>query len=605
MDKINEAIKRSFSPQNQNTVMLVLGCLLFGVGLWLIAIYLSYYQDKFYPKTYIDDINVAGLTQAQALAKVREQQKIPLDLKQVKLQLAYGEQLLEAPLNELGIASNLELVVSQAFGERQNQHWSTKLRQIVKQNFEAQRYYVGLTNEAESIKNLLAEFKTTIDIPGKKPVALVSAGKVTINPGQTSRELLTEESWQKLHQQLLSRRLRELDHEDFKLEVVVTNPIEALTEEEFVVSTLRAEKFLVQQLSLTYDYQRINLNGADLLKILSWPDGIDEETLASLLEEWQAQVNRPSRDAIFSYDKETLAVTEFLPEQAGLELDKNTARQIITDFIASVDANEKGTNLTNNFELPLQTSPAAITLAETNNLGIREVIGFGESWYAHSIPNRAYNVDLATSRITNHIVRPGAEFSFNKALGEVSSRTGYRDAYIIEGGLTKLSAGGGVCQVSTTLFRSLLDSGVKISKRLPHAYRVSYYEINNEPGFDATVYSGEVDLRFINDTPGHLLISCNSDIKQLYMSCKLYGTDDGRSTEIVGYKKWDQRGPLPTVYIDDPSLAPGQLKQIDWSASGIKTEFTNIIRDASGEVLREDRYYSNYRSWAAKYLRGI
>jgi vancomycin resistance protein YoaR len=605
MDKINEAIKRSFTSQRQNAALLILGCLLFGVGLWLMVIYLNYYQERFYPKTYIDDLNVAGLTQEAALLKIREKLQQPFDTHEQNLQLIHDEQSLSAPLSQLGIADNLELVVGQAFGERQNQHWSTKLRQIVKQNFVAKRYYVGLTYETEAIKKFINDFKEIIDLPGEKPAALISGAIVTVSPGQTATQLQSEETWQKLHQQLLNRRLRELGEGDFRLEVVIDNPFTALTENEVANSTLRAEKFLKRQLSFTYDYRKLNLSGADLLTLLNWPEGIDDEALENLLLKWQGQVNRPSRDAVFVYDPQSLVVSEFTPEQAGLELDAAKTKTIISDFISQVEASEEEVNLTNSFELPLQSASTQVTLADTNDLGINEVIGFGESWYAHSIPNRAYNVDLSTSRITNHIVRPGAEFSFNKALGEVSAATGYRDAYIIEGGLTKLSAGGGVCQVSTTLFRTLLDAGVKISKRLPHAYRVSYYEIGNEPGFDATVYSGEVDLRFINDTPGHLLISCSSDINNLYMSCKLYGTDDGRSTEIIGYKKWDQRGPLATVYIDDPSLVPGQLKQIDWSASGIKTEFTNVVRNAAGEVLREDRYYSNYRSWAAKYLRGI
>lgn len=89
------------------------------------------------------------------------------------------------------------------------------------------------------------------------------------------------------------------------------------------------------------------------------------------------------------------------------------------------------------------------------------------------------------------------------------------------------------------------------------------------------------------------------------MFCKLYGTSDGRSTEITKYRKWGQSSALPTVYIPDPSLKPGQLKQIDWSASGIKTEFTNVIRDKDGAVVREDYYRSSYRSWAAKYLQGV
>ncbi len=608
MDKNSSASKRSLSSKNQNILLLTLGLLLFGVGIWLVIIYLNYYQDRFYPRTYLDDINISGLTRNEARIRVGEHLQVPLDLDSIALRLVYAEKTLEIPLSTLDISDDLDLVIGQAFEKRQTEHWSTKLRQVVKQHFEPQRYYIGLTYETDAIREFIESFKTEIDLSGEKPSAVINGQQsVLVNPGQTSQELLVEETWQKLHQQILSRRLRELHKDDFTLEVVVDQAIVALTQEEEKEASTRAQKFLGKQLSFSYDYQKINLDARQLLNLLHWPQGVDQDALQKLLEELQIKVNRPSRDAVFQYDPQSLAVTEFSPDQDGLELDEIATKQIILDFIAIAD--NEGETLSNNkqetFDLPLRASRAKLTLADSNDLGIQEIIGFGESWYDHSIPNRIYNVDLTASRITNYIVKPGAEYSFNKALGEVSSKTGFRDAYIIEAGQTKLAPGGGVCQVSSTLFRSLLDSGVKISKRLPHAYRVSYYEIGNEPGFDATVYAGEVDLRFINDTPGHILISCESDAKNLYMFCKLYGTNDGRTTEIVNYKKWGASPPLPTVYIDDPSLAPGQLKQIDWSASGIRTEFTHIVRDRNGEVMREDRYQSNYRPWAAKYLRGI
>ena len=189
-------------------------------------------------------------------------------------------------------------------------------------------------------------------------------------------------------------------------------------------------------------------------------------------------------------------------------------------------------------------------------------------------------------------------------MGEVSTETEYKAAYIIQNGQTVLAPGGGVCQVSSTLFRALLDSGLKVSKRLAHSYRVSYYEINNEPGFDATVYSGNIDLRFINDTEHFILLHFDTDSENLYMDAKIYGTSDGRTTEIIGYRKWGYQAAAAPVYLTDPSLAPGQIKQIDWSATGIKAEFTNVIKDKNGQVLREDSYYSNYQPWSAKYLVG-
>jgi vancomycin resistance protein YoaR len=168
-----------------------------------------------------------------------------------------------------------------------------------------------------------------------------------------------------------------------------------------------------------------------------------------------------------------------------------------------------------------------------------------------------------------------------------------------------LGDGGGVCQVGTTLFRSVLNAGLKITPRLPHSYRVSYYELDRKPGVDATVYAGDTDFRFINDTPEHILIHAESDSKNLYMSVNIYGTSDGRTTELKDHITWNARPAPAPQYFPDPTLPVGKLVQIDWAASGISSSFINVIKDKNGKVIREDKYVSNYRPWSAKYLQGV
>jgi vancomycin resistance protein YoaR len=201
-------------------------------------------------------------------------------------------------------------------------------------------------------------------------------------------------------------------------------------------------------------------------------------------------------------------------------------------------------------------------------------------------------------------VAPGEEFSFNKTLGEVSANTGYRPAYVISGGQTILGDGGGVCQVSTTTFRAALNAGLNITRRVAHSYRVSYYELNQKPGIDATVYAGNVDLRFINDTGHYLLITGETDSENLYMKIEIWGTSDGRKAEIVDHKTWGYVPPLATQYIPDPNLPPGVKRQIDWSVAGIKASFKYVVRDKDDNLIREAEYLSNYQPWAAKYLVG-
>lgn len=602
MDKIYSSIKRSLNQKGQNVALLSLGLLLLFISAWLVLVYLEYYQDRFYPTTYVDDINISGLKIEEAKTKIQDSLKNEFSSDNNSLVLFYKDDKIETKLSELGIKDNLETVLNNNFEESHGKRGFEKVKQLVDNHLYPDRNYVQLDYKTEKVQVVVDELKNKIDVAGEKPVITLTNKVITVAPGKTSNELLADETLQVVHKQILSKNLRDLKKEDLSVEVVVGHQISALDQLQVEMSKSRAEKMIDKKLTLNYEYQKIELTDKDLINFLALPDGIDQEKLNAFIDGLKKQIDRPSSDASLAYDKETLKVTEFTPDKNGLEVNAVALKKIVEDFLS---ATENGAETDNSFALPMKNTPAATNLEKTNDLGIKEVVGFGESWYDHSIPNRVYNVDIATSHITNHIVKPGEEFSFNKAIGEVSDRTGYRNAYIIEGGQTKLAPGGGVCQVSSTLFRSLLNAGVKITRRLPHAYRVSYYEIGNEPGFDATVYSGETDLRFMNDTPAHVLISCQSNSEELYMFCKLYGTSDGRSTEIVNYKKWGATGPLPTVYIPDTSLRPGQLKQIDWAAGGIKSEFTNVIRDKNGEVVREDYYKSNYRSWAAKYLRGI
>jgi vancomycin resistance protein YoaR len=380
-----------------------------------------------------------------------------------------------------------------------------------------------------------------------------------------------------------------------------------LTDEQTEQATKRAADLVGERIALGEQETRRVLSDTSLVTLLKLPEGYREDLLEEILIEWETELNRPPSNAEFEYNPDTLQVTKFVPHRDGLTLNKEQTAQNILGGLYELEHTDTE-NLAKGIlekELVLQETPPEITLADTNDLGITERIGFGESWYYHSIPNRVHNVSLTTSRISLAIVPPGHEFSFNQTLGDVSSATGFRPAYVIKDGHTLLGDGGGVCQVSTTLFRALLDSGLNITRRLQHSYRVSYYELDRQPGFDATVYAGNVDLRFINDTDHHVLVYGQANPNTLYMTIELYGTSDGRTTEITNHQTWDSRPPLPPQYTPDPSLAPGQLVQVDWAASGIKAQFTHIVRDKDGQAISEETYYSNYRPWAAKFLQGV
>lgn len=295
-------------------------------------------------------------------------------------------------------------------------------------------------------------------------------------------------------------------------------------------------------------------------------------------------------------------VTTFKRSEDGVQLDTKSAQKFMEESLSKV-IKSNGPQ-TFQYKIPAIVLKPDITTEEANSFGIVEEIGSGTSLFQHSIPNRIHNVKLAASRVNGILVKPGEEFSFVKYLGDVSRATGYTTAYVIQNGRTVLGDGGGVCQVSTTLFRAILNSGLPITERNPHSYRVSYYEEDSPPGLDATVYYPSVDLRFVNDTGSYILIQSEVDPVELRLTYTLYGKRDGRQTTITkpvlsGYSP----APAP-LYQDDPSLPKGTTKQVDFAASGVTSTFQRIVKDKNGKITIDEKYVSRYTPWKAVFLVG-
>lgn len=239
-----------------------------------------------------------------------------------------------------------------------------------------------------------------------------------------------------------------------------------------------------------------------------------------------------------------------------------------------------------------------------DSLGIKSLLGRGTSAYKGSIPGRKHNVALTATKIDGSLIPPGAIFSFNDTVGDISRETGFLEAYVIMEGRTVLGDGGGVCQGSTTLFRAVLAAGLPVIERRAHAYRVGYYEQNSPPGFDATVYSPTTDFTFKNDTPAYILIQAKADNQASSLIIELWGTTDGRVAKTTKPIITDQTPPPPDLYQDDPTLRAGQIKQVDWKAFGAKVKFDYHV-ERHGEILSHQTFSSNYRPWQAVFLRGI
>jgi vancomycin resistance protein YoaR len=326
----------------------------------------------------------------------------------------------------------------------------------------------------------------------------------------------------------------------------------------------------------------------------------DQNRLLSLLKPISQKIEKKPVNAIFKFENNR--VTTFQPSENGQTLDTDLLNRQMLALIPKITAGQ--TLQTQAITLPIKILTPEITTEKVNNMGIKELIGTGNSYFYHSIPGRIHNVALATSRISGALIAPGETFSFDKTLGDVSAFTGYQQAYVIQNGKTVLGDGGGVCQVSTTFFRALLSAGLPIVERHAHAYRVGYYEENGyPPGIDATVFVPSVDLKFLNDTGHYILVQSKIDLDNLYLEFDLYGTSDGRTVSMTTPVVTNQVAPPPDLYQDDPTLPAGQIKQTDFAAWGADVSFTRTVT-RNGKVIISDKYISNYQPWQAIYLRG-
>jgi vancomycin resistance protein YoaR len=574
---------------------LIISIILLAFAGGLIAVMTHYYREKFYPGVVIDNVIASGKTKAEIKALLLESEN---SAPTFSLTLHVDDVQIASSATELGGHYDYDKAIDEAYSiGRNDSFWAKAWRAITPwpQTKEISTNYVI---DSQHLNEQIDALGVVVDQPAEEPSANLkfsqTASSLKILPGKSGRLVDREQTVQKV--------LERLQPGELHIPAIVASVSAGLAPEQIEPAAERAKKLVGKKITFRADNVFREMNDQLLVNILAFPSGISSTHLKPVMEELAKEVNREPQDAEFLYNKDTLQVEKFSPPRKGLALNED---QFTTELHQLINTLETTDQKELELRLPVKEAEPNKGLGDTNNLGIKEQIGFGESQYAHSIPNRIHNVALTAQKINNFIIKPGEEFSFNRALGDVSSATGFKSAYVIRNGRTELGDGGGVCQVSTTLFRAVLNGGLPVTKRKAHSYRVSYYELNAKPGIDATVYSGEVDLRFVNDTGHHILLHTQTDSKKLYMTVELYGTSDGRSAEIVDHKVWDQRGAPAPLYIDDPSVPKGQIRQVDFATSGIKASFKNIVKDKDGKVLREDEYYSNYVPWRAVFLRGV
>mgnify|MGYP000147395128 CR=1 FL=1 len=579
---------------------------LIGVFLFLLSAFAIlvgfeiWYAGRIYPGVLVGGVPVGGLTPQEAASKISQSYDYPHS---GKIVLQYQEKMWSATPNQLGLFLDPENSARAAF--------QLGRAGSLKNRLEEQLYtwYAGhdlppiLIFDQRTAYIYLSGIAPQINKPVIEASLSLKGSEVIMRPGEIGRTL-------DIPANLLILSTQFNFPQDMILPLVVyETPPAILNVQE---QAEQARRILSQPLTLSLPDQDQEKAGpwifdqnklASMLTIervqvsggARYQVALDSTQLRSFLTQLAPSLKRSPANARFIFNDKSRQLEVLQPSVTGRSLDVEASLRSIQERLVRGEHN-----------IPLVLNylqPAVPDTKTAEELGIRELIRAETSYFYGSNSPRVQNIKTAASRFHGLLVAPGETFSMATALGNISLDNGYAEALIILGNQTIKGVGGGVCQVSTTLFRAAFFAGFPIIERHAHAYRVYYYEkvagnkINPRlAGLDATVFVPLVDLKFKNDTPNWLLMETYVTPASSSITWKFYSTSDGRKVE------WDTTGPTnivappDPVYRENPDLKKGEIKQVDWAAEGADVTVTRTVTRA-GTVIIKDRIATHYKAW--------
>jgi vancomycin resistance protein YoaR len=593
---------------SQIIVMLMGGFFLFAGAVLVVAIGFNlYYSGKIYPGITVAGIEIGGLTPQDAAARLSTRLIYP----QVgRVVLKDGEQMWVATPDQVGLYLSLDATAQEAAS------WGRHGGPAARLTEQFQAWYAGVNFPPQMIYDeriaqaYLNNLAQQINVPTIEASLQVNGLDVVVKPGQVGRSLDIPASLQDIRSQVVTLK-------DGIVPLTITDTAPAILDASHEAEIARG--FLSAPLTLRVpgagdgDPGPWVIETADLARMLTidrvstadgdqYQVGLNTEELRSFLEGIAPDLALSPENARFTFNDGTHKLELIEPAVVGRSL-------LVDDTLLKINedlrSNEHKVGLVFAY-----TDPQVGDDATAKKLGITELVSNYTSYFYGSSASRIQNITTAAQQFHGVLVAPGETFSMANTLGDVSLDTGYAEALIIYGDRTIQGVGGGVCQVSTTLFRTVFFGGFPIVERNPHAYRVSYYEQRADgsdnpslAGLDATVYVPYVDFKFTNDTSNWLLMETYVNQAARTLTWKFYSTSDGRTVD------WDTTGPQNVeeppdpVYNENPELAKGTIKQVDWAAEGADITVDRTVYKGN-QVYLEDTFYTHYMPWRAVYEYG-
>ncbi len=564
----------------------------------VISSYENAHNGRIYTGVNVWGIDLSEKTPAEAEAALASAFPYPAEEAITFSDPATGQEWVKSP-KELGLTFDVAQTVQAAMGIGRDGRPGQQLRDLFTSWYYGRTLSPVIVFDESQLDAALSEMAAAIDQPARNASFDLSGSGAQYTPGQLGRRL----DLAYLRQQLVAPIM---DFRQAQVELLVHEVEPALVDDTIVASQIQQMTsnpitfYLAEPLD-DLDLQRVELPVAELtswLRVSMTPrtDGtmqhetlIDENAARAWLAQYADQLYREPVRARFYFDDDTRELILVAPHVNGRQLNVDATLEHLLAQLGS-----------SNRRIPFVVDEIVPTVSSEStaaDLGITELITQSTTWFYGSSDERKHNIARAAVNFFGIVVAPYEEFSFNKYLGSISEADGYEEGLIIVGGLTIKGIGGGICQVSTTLYQTAFLGGFPITERWEHGYWLDYYNDGQGPGMDATVYSPIVDMRFVNNTPYHLLIENYYDTENEALTFKFYSTSMGRQvvkTEPEFFNMTETPAPEEDRWVYDPDLEPGTVLQIDWATPGVDVLVRRTVYNAAGEILIDESVYSNY-----------
>ncbi len=606
--------QRTYPARRQLNPWMVRLPLLIGTGLILLALalvilisgYEFLHRGEIYPGvSTIYDMNLAGMTREQAISMLSDRIK---GMPEPVYVFRYGSQQWDYTASELGVTLDIEATVDAAYEAGRGSNWLANW--FDQMDIRRNGYPVSpvmIYNQTEAERVLTGIARSIINRPTLDATLMIHNGKASTTPSQIGRTVDIPATLSVLRSQVLSMSA----HSEISLVIHETQPLVWETENAAAQINLALSgpvEFYIPAGAENSDQGPWETPVSDLEAMLAvnqsgtdsgtaeYSVSINLDQVRAFLESLAPDLTTQPADARFIFNDDTHQLEVIRNSQAGRTLDIDGTLANFEKAVFATNPADRRVALI--FE---DVAPKIVDTMTASQLGITELVVKHTTTFYGSTSARRNNIDVAAANFHGLVIPPGEIFSFNEWLGDVSVESGYEQGLIIVGNQTITGVGGGVCQVATTAFQTAFYGGYPILERVGHAYRVSYYELGEGPGLDATVYSPIVDFRFLNDTPYYLLIETYVNEANSSITWKFYSTSTDRRVVKDGPHINSQTPPPSPIYRANANLAPGQVIQVDFAVSGADVTVYRTVYEGDRIVIDHEAFDTHYVPWASQY----